>query len=181
MVEITRTIHTYSWILTLPYLGHIIGMVTLLLIKRLNFIIYKIRKRISICQNWCIIKRDSVYKSSKWLVLLGKLQMIKWIFINFLEILVFSFIMLYCLPFHAKSHLISANFLWLYIDNYFRMTMCQPLFVVSLNKADLILELLMWKWRQTTTKILSTHKEIDKYKNISDMLMRKIEWYVRKW
>lgn len=57
------------------------------------------------------------------------------------------------------------------------MTMCQPLFVVSLNKTDLILELLMWKWRQTTTKI---HKEIDKYKNISDVLMRKIEGYVRK-
>lgn len=85
--------------------------------------------------------------------------------------------MLYCLAFHARSHLISANFLWLYIDNYFRMTMCQPLFVVSLNKTDLILELLMWKWRQTTTKI---QKEIDKYKNISDVLMRKIEGYVRK-
>lgn len=85
VVEITRTIQTCVQILILPYPGHVLGQVTWLPIKRLSIIIHKVRKIVSICWDWYITKWDNVYKSSKWLELIGKVQMIKKGFYYLLE------------------------------------------------------------------------------------------------
>lgn len=88
VVEITRTIQTCVQILILPYPGHVLGQVTLLLIKRLNIIIHKVRKIVSICWDWYNTKWDMFINHLNdwnWLV---KCWWSKRIFINLLEYII---------------------------------------------------------------------------------------------